>query len=173
MANVKGIKARLEPRARELYSLDKTYTIKVLSQILSVSENTLRRWKEESRVPGESIDGWDLARKQSYELLHEINTLIQNLVREAKTNPTHPGIADAVAKWSAVAKNMREEKRRAFKSAMELQDSQSAEIDYPAIFLEIISWLIDTLAVMDPDASGALVRNLDQLTELYKKKHLK
>lgn len=174
MANVKGIKAILEPRARELWSLDKAYTIKAISQILGVSENTLRRWKEESRVPGEEQDGWDLARQESYELLFKINKLIQGLVREAKSSPGNSALADTAAKWAAVAKNMREDKRKAFESLMKLQsDQQQAEIDYPAIFLEILSWLIDTLAVMDPDASDALVRNLEQLTELYKKKHLK
>lgn len=165
---VKGIKAKLEPKAKELYGLG--YSIPEIHDILDVSENTLRRWKSESRSPSEGLDGWDLARKQSYELLSDITTLIQTLVREARLNPKDTGIPDAVAKWSSVARNMREDKRKASEWVMKLQDEQEVVSGYDKgeVFIENLRFVMQKLKEYAPASIKLIAEHLPTITEEFK-----
>ncbi|MBW2688323.1 MAG: hypothetical protein JRC99_00140 [Deltaproteobacteria bacterium] len=165
---VKGVKAKLEPKAKELYALG--YGVNEISDILDVSENTLRKWKSESKAPSLGIDGWDLSRQQSYELLGDITRLIQTLVREATANPKDTGIPDAVAKWSSVARNMREDKRKASEWIMKLQgDPQEiAEYDKAAVFISDLEFIIRNIKEYAPAAIELIVEHLPQITENFK-----
>jgi len=58
----KGDRASKEPLAMRLYVDGSNLT--EISKQLDISGTTLRRWKEESRVPTEDIDGWDKSRHQ-------------------------------------------------------------------------------------------------------------
>lgn len=54
---VKGDRAAKEPQAIRMYI--NGHSLAEISRQLDISDTTLRRWKEESRVPGNDIDGWD------------------------------------------------------------------------------------------------------------------
>ncbi len=58
----KGDRAAKEPLAMQMYTGGSNLT--EISKQLDISGTTLRRWKEDSRVFGEDIDGWDKARQQ-------------------------------------------------------------------------------------------------------------
>ena len=58
----KGDRAAKEPLAAKMYADGQTLV--EISAQLDISDTTLRRWKTDSGVPGEEIDGWDKARQQ-------------------------------------------------------------------------------------------------------------
>ena len=58
----KGDRAAKEPLAAKMYA--DGHSLVEISAQLDISDTTLRRWKAESRIPGEDIDGWDKARQQ-------------------------------------------------------------------------------------------------------------
>ena len=58
----KGDRASKELLAMRLYVDGSNLT--EISKQLDISDTTLRRWKDDSRIPGEEIDGWDRARQQ-------------------------------------------------------------------------------------------------------------
>jgi transposase-like protein len=59
---VKGDKAVKAPLAQRLYA--DGLCLAEIARRLDVSETSLRAWKEEARIPGEELDGWDKARAQ-------------------------------------------------------------------------------------------------------------
>lgn len=169
---VRGVKARLCPKAKELYALN--YEIKEISPILSVSENTLNKWRKEDKIPGEGISGWDLARQQANEVLYEVTELIQELVRMGKRDPANSSIPDSVSKWNTVAKSLRDERRKAADWVMKLQNEEGgSDIDYPAVFLEVFKWLVKELGDIDSDTQQGVVSHMDTLIARMKEIHLK
>jgi len=59
---VKGDKAAKGPLAMRMYA--DGYSLAEISRQTGISDTTLRRWKSDSGIPGEEIDGWDKARMQ-------------------------------------------------------------------------------------------------------------
>ena len=48
-----------------------------------------------------------------------------------------------------------------------------AEVDRPALFLEDLRFIVDTLKGIDPSAVAAIARNFDGLVEAFKEEHAK
>lgn len=79
----KGDRAAKEPLAQKLYADGMSLTD--ISKQLDISDTTLRRWKEESRVPssagsgqaGEDVDGWDRARQQKRGNIQRLKDLFE------------------------------------------------------------------------------------------------
>lgn len=71
----KGDRAAKEPIASKLYADGMTLT--GISEQLDISDTTLRRWKEESRVPGDKLDGWDKGRQQKRGNIQRLKDLFE------------------------------------------------------------------------------------------------
>ena len=71
----KGDRAATEPMAMRLY-VD-GHNLAEISRQLDVSDTTLRRWKSESAVPGDDVDGWDKARMQKRGNIQRLKDLFE------------------------------------------------------------------------------------------------
>lgn len=71
----KGDRASKEPLAMRLYVDGSNLT--EISRQLDISDTTLRRWKDDSRVPGDDIDGWDKARQQKRSNIQRLKDLFE------------------------------------------------------------------------------------------------
>ena len=71
----KGDRAATEPMAMRLY-VD-GHSLAEISRQLDVSDTTLRRWKSESAVPGDDVDGWDKARMQKRGNIQRLKDLFE------------------------------------------------------------------------------------------------
>lgn len=71
----KGDRAAKEPLALRMYADGAALTR--IAEKLAVSDTSLRRWKEESRVPGEALDGWDKARQQKRGNIQRLKDLFE------------------------------------------------------------------------------------------------
>lgn len=108
----KGDRAAKEPLAMRLYADGCNLTD--ISKQLDISDTTLRRWKEESRVPGEEIDGWDKARQQKRGNIQRLKDLferqleyVEDLIPEAVTAPmmdTLSKLGALVERWDKLEK---------------------------------------------------------------------
>lgn len=99
----KGDRASKEPLAMRLYGDGKNMTD--ISKALDVSDTTLRRWKEESRVPGEDIDGWDKLRQQKRGNIQRLRDLFERQLEYVEgLNPPEvsPPMMDTLSKLGAL-----------------------------------------------------------------------
>lgn len=71
----KGDRAAKEPQAMRLYA--DGHSLVEISRQLDISDTTLRRWKSESLVPGETIDGWDKQRAQKRGNIQRLRDLFE------------------------------------------------------------------------------------------------
>lgn len=124
---VKGERAQIEPLAIRLYAENRS--LADISRQLGVSDNSLRKWKEESRIPGEEQDGWDKARMQKRGNIQRLKDLferqleyVEGLRPEEVTAPMMDTLSklgalverwDKVEKTQAVANEVAKEVKRA------------------------------------------------------------
>jgi hypothetical protein len=108
---VKGDRAIKEPLAIDLYADGRS--MPEISRKLDISDTTLRRWKAESRVPGEKQDGWDKrrAQKRNYvqrarDLLDDQYDYVEGLLPEDRDSR----VMDSLSKMFAIVE--RSEKRQ-------------------------------------------------------------
>ena len=109
---VKGDRAAKEPLAMRLYADGRNLT--EISKQLDISDTTLRRWKEETRIPGEEIDGWDKNRQQKRGNIQRLKDLferqleyVEELIPEAVTAPmmdTLSKLGALVERWDKLEK---------------------------------------------------------------------
>jgi transposase-like protein len=71
----KGDRAAKAPLAERLY-VD-GHSLAEISRQLDVSDTTLRRWKSDSGIPGEEVDGWDRARQQKRGNIQRLKDLFE------------------------------------------------------------------------------------------------
>jgi len=79
----KGDRPAKEPMAMRLY-ID-GYSLAEISRQLDVSDTTLRRWKSESAVPGDDVDGWDKARMQKRGNIQRLKDLFERQLEYVET----------------------------------------------------------------------------------------
>ncbi len=72
----KGDKAVLEPQAMRLYA--DGHNLSAIAAQLGVSVTSLARWKADSQVPGETMDGWDRARSQKRGNIQRLRDLFED-----------------------------------------------------------------------------------------------
>ena len=100
---VKGDRAAKEPIAQRLYA--DGHSLTAISQQLDISDTTLRKWKEESRVPGEDIDGWDKARMQRRGNIQRLRDLFERqlaYVEEMHPSEVTAAMMDTLSKLGAL-----------------------------------------------------------------------
>jgi len=162
---VKGERAILEPQARLLFGDGKG--ISEISETLGVSETSLYRWKSESRVPGEDMDGWEKDRFQKRSVAERIMGLFLRELKAAEDmaeGSVSSATGDSLAKLGSLAVRWAEVERSASGKAL--------DIDRPKIFLENLEWLARALQETDPEGLKVLARNFDQLTVKFKAEYL-
>jgi len=108
----KGDRAALEPQALRLY-VDGC-NLSEISRQLEVSDTTLRRWKSESAVPGDEVDGWDRGRQQKRGNIQRLKDLferqleyVEGLAPEEVTAPmmdTLSKLGALVERWDKIEK---------------------------------------------------------------------
>ena len=106
----KGDRAAKAPLAMRMY-MD-GHSLAEISRQLDVSDTTLRRWKSDSGVPGEDLDGWDKARQQKRGNIQRLKDLferqleyVENLLPEEVTAPmmdTLSKLGALVERWDKV-----------------------------------------------------------------------
>ena len=79
----KGDRASKEPLARRLFADGISLTD--ISRQLDISDTTLRRWKEESMIPGQEIDGWEKARQQKRGNISRLKDLFERQLEYAES----------------------------------------------------------------------------------------
>jgi len=72
---MKGDRAAKAPLAMRMY-VD-GHSLAEISRNMDVSDTTLRRWKSDSGVPGEEMDGWDKARMQKRGNIQRLKDLFE------------------------------------------------------------------------------------------------
>jgi len=114
---VKGDKAAKGPLAMRMYA--DGYSLAEISRQTGISDTTLRRWKSDSGIPGEEIDGWDKARMQKRghvqrlrDVLEEQLVYVEGLLPEERTSKTFDGLSKIAALVERIDK-MEEVVRRA------------------------------------------------------------
>lgn len=162
----KGDRATKEPLAKDLYA-DRRSLVDISKQ-LDISDTTLRRWKAESKVPGEDLDGWDKARVQRRSISERVMALFlrelgsaESTAKGAVTSAT----GDSLTKLGSLAVRWAEVERSAAGRAL--------DIDSPKIFLENLEWLAKSLRDLDPEGLKVLARNFDALIIQFKAEHAK
>jgi len=73
---IKGDRAIKEPLAIDLYADGRS--IADICKSLDVSDTSLRRWKAESKTPGEKLDLWDQRRRQKRNYLQRARDLLSD-----------------------------------------------------------------------------------------------
>lgn len=111
----KGDKAVKAPLAERLYA--DGLSLAEIARRIDVSETSLRAWKEESRVPGEDLDGWDKARAQKRGNIARLKDLferqllyVEGLLPEEVTAPMMDTLAKLgalVERWDKVESEIR------------------------------------------------------------------
>jgi hypothetical protein len=99
----KGDRPSKEPLAQRLYADGMCLTD--ISRQLDISDTTLRRWKEESLVPGQEIDGWEKARQQKRGNITRLKDLFERQLEYVESlNPMEVTAAmmDTLSKASAM-----------------------------------------------------------------------
>ncbi|MBW2599558.1 MAG: hypothetical protein JRC60_05660, partial [Deltaproteobacteria bacterium] len=108
----KGDRAAKSPMAERLY-VD-GHSLAEISRQLDVSDTTLRRWKSDSGVPGDEVDGWDRARQQKRGNIQRLKDLferqleyVEGLIPEGVTAPmmdTLSKLGALVERWDKIEK---------------------------------------------------------------------
>jgi len=99
----KGDRAAKEPQAMRMYVDGQNLTD--ISALLDISDTTLRRWKSESLVPGETLDGWDKQRSQKRGSRQRLRDLFERqlaYLEGLKPDEVSPPMMDTLSKLGAL-----------------------------------------------------------------------
>lgn len=72
----KGDETLLGPQAERLYG--EGHTLSEISHRLGVSVTSLKRWKDKTKVPGQTLDGWDKCRSQKQSNIARLRDLFED-----------------------------------------------------------------------------------------------
>lgn len=162
------------PQAQRLYA--DGHTLDEIAGILDTSTTSLTRWKDKSGVPGEDLDGWDLARQNNRRLLDRLRALLEREVEYAeqcKPGSINPASVDAMSKFGAIVHKMEAEERKEQERTrlLNLENNKAAEFDRPKFFIENLKWIVEQLKTMNPAALSVIADDIPKLTALYKKQN--
>lgn len=170
----KGIKASLEPIAFRLYA--QGWTMSAISERFDVSGTTLSKWKSASKRPSSDLDEWDLARQANATRGENLRRLFEEQEEYALSLPAaqrDTKVHDALSKAAANLRHWDEHQKAAAAALLAETATGAAEIDKPALFLEIVQWIALQLKDSDPEGLKVLARNFDNLVIQFKAEHAK
>jgi hypothetical protein len=160
----KGDRAAVEPLALRMYAEGRS--LADISRLLSVSDTTLRRWKLESQVPGEDLDGWDKSRLQRRGNIQRLNDLYERQLRYVEgllpDDMTAP-MMDTVSKLRALVDRENQ--------SMAAETLGAAGADLPRVFLENMEFVANVLKEIDPEGLKILAKNFDAIVNRFKDLH--
>jgi hypothetical protein len=159
----KGDRASKAPQAERLYADGSS--LAEISRVLDVSETTLRRWKADSQVPGEEMDGWDKARGQKIGNIQRLRNLFERQLEYVeRINPedvTAPQ-TDTLAKLGALVERFQSAERDA---AMKSAAQRSA------LFLDFVRDEIEFFAKHEPAVVAIIEEHFDALIQWGREKY--
>jgi len=170
----KGVKASLEPIAFRLYA--QGWTMTAISERFDVSGTTLSKWKVASKKPSEDLDEWDKARQAHVTRGENLRKLFEDqeeYVLSLKVQERDSKVFDALSKAAANLRHWEEHQKAASAALLAENETVSAEVDKPALFLEIVQWIALQLKDSDPEGLKVLARNFDNLVIQFKAEHAK
>lgn len=168
----KGARASLEPICYRLYA--QGWTLTALSERFDVSITTLSKWKKSTLRPDQSADDWDLARQAHLARGENLRTLLAEQETYTLGLPVverTTAVYDILTKAQANLRHWEEGQRAAAAALLAQTPAAVAEVDKPAMFLEVIEWVTVQLKETDPEGLRVLARNFEQLTARYKAEH--
>jgi transposase-like protein len=122
----------MEPLAKRMYA--DGYNLAQISREMGVSDTSLRKWKEDSRVPGEELDGWDTARMQKRghvqrlrDILEEQLMYVESLLPEDRTSKTFDGLSKIAALVERIDKMEEEIRRKTLEEAADTIDGAARQ----------------------------------------------
>jgi hypothetical protein len=143
-----------ERMAEAMYVLD-GMSIRQVHEATKTPLRTVQRW---------SCKGaWVEKRKRRQEILREINNkklLLQKELIQKALDTLDPKAANAAYKWIV------EERRASGRGSGD--GAKAMEIDRPALFLEHLQFVAETLKERDPEALKAIARNYDAIIARFK-----
>ena len=163
----KGDRAAKEPLAAKMYA--DGHSLTDISAQLDISDTTLRRWKSESQVPGEEIDGWDRARQQKRGNIQRLKDLFERELKHVEESEegsiTAPSM-DALTKLGALVQRW-----DALERARLNLDRKDPETDRPKLFLEDMEFVAEVLREVDPEGLKVIAKNFDTIISRFKEEH--
>lgn len=168
----KGARASLEPICSRLYA--QGWTLTALSERFDISINALSTWKRSTLRPGQELDDWDLARQAHLARGENLRTLVEQQETYTLGLPITERTAavyDILSKAQANLRHWEEGQRAAAAALLAQTPAAVAEIDKPAMFLEIMEWVAARLKETDPKGLKVLAANFERLASQYKTEH--
>jgi len=111
----KGDKAVLAPQAQRLYTAG--HNLSSISDQLDVSVTSLKRWKDDTKAPGQPMDEWDRARSQKRGNIQRLRDLFEEQLawveelhpskRSSKTMDTLSKLGSLLERWDKMEKAQR------------------------------------------------------------------
>ncbi|MDF1592602.1 MAG: DUF1804 family protein [Desulfobacterales bacterium] len=163
----KGDRAAKEPLAMKLYADGASLTD--ISARLDISDTTLRRWKSESLIPGEDIDGWDKMRQQKRGNIQRLRDLFERELKfaeESEKGSISAPSMDALSKLGSLVRTW-----EAIEQAHLAQANERQNIDRPKLFLEHLEFMAEVLKETDPEGLKVLAKNFDFIVVKFKGKY--
>jgi transposase-like protein len=133
-------------QARELYVID-GLTFAQVAEITGVAESTLKRWSSEEDWRGRRAD----YARDIRDIEDKTLRLRKKLIDEA-IEKLDPQLVYAAARLEAIA--ARQSKK---------DDAAALEVDKPAVFLEALQFIAETLKELDPEGLKVFARNYDEI----------
>jgi len=132
----KGDRAAKEPLAAKMYADGQS--LAEIGRQLDISDTTLRKWKEDSRIPGEDVDGWDKSRQQKRGNIQRLKDLFERqlaYVEEMHPSEVTAAMMDTLSKLGALVEkwDKAEIVLRKLKDLTEEKDGKPKVIDAETI----------------------------------------
>ena len=159
----KGVRAKLEPIARQMYVEGQSLTD--IENTLGVSRQSLADWKARTRKPGEDLDEWDKGREQRLSTAVRLKNLLERELEYAegsKAGQIGPQTLDGISKLGALVQRFEQAERE----AMLKSTAQRA-----ALFLDFVKDLIEYGSRNDPQLVSAIEDNFDDLVVWGREKY--
>ena len=128
----KGKQAAMGPQAMSMFADGKE--IREISAILGVSENSLYRWKSESKAPDEDLDLWEKRRRQKRNYLQRARDLLddqyeymEGLLPEDRDSKVWDSLSKAFAIVERSEKREKEIRRKAIEEAASVIEQTGKE----------------------------------------------
>ena len=162
----KGVRAQLEPVARQMYVEGQSLT--AIAETLDVSRNTLTDWKARTKAPTADLDEWDKARevKRGFEQrLEAIRESIMGEIEEtalASIKNVSPALFDSLSKVDALL----DRNRKAAREATDAIARQRGEM-----FLQFIKDLIEYSGKHDQIMADYIQGSFDDIIQWGREKY--
>lgn len=154
----KGVRAQLEPVARQMYVDGNSLT--AIEAVIGVSRQTLSIWKGQTKKPNDELDEWDKARATKASFGIRIQALLERELthaEEREPGAVDPTSLDNLSKLGALVVKFRT-----------LESQQGPGYDKAKAFLENLQWMIGWLRENDPEGLKILAADFDAMTMKFK-----